>query len=641
MPRRYIALAVLIAPALAAGAIAFSAARDARAGQAHLTAAQAALRDQRPDDARARLRDAAQRFERAEVRLTGAPARLIGLIPVLGRQVHVAASLARSGILACEAGVGAADAVEARGPDGWAVSGGRIDVEALSRAAEAIERSLPPLERAVAEMEASPAGLLLPPLGNLRDRALRESRAAHDGALKAVQGLRVAPAMLGSEGPRRYMVAFGNLGELRGNGGFIGYFTTLRTDAGAIALGRDEGRPQQELPELREFELQTPDWLREHYSRYGVTEIWQNVNVPVDFPVAAEMMVQAGRESLGPLDGVIQIDPSGLVPFLRATGPVEVQGWPDPIGAENIERITQLDAYVTYRDTRARFDFLGRVMDEVFARFLASDLPLTTRFLDEVAQAAASGHIQVYATRPGEQDALSTVGVTRSVDRPAPGSDVIGLAGVNSGGNKIDWFLRRDVTYEVALDVNSPHALGRFRADLHNEAPSEGLPDYVIGTAIADDPPPRGTNRQTLLLVRPPGDVAGDLTIGGDPYVLNAGRERRMTVWQAAADIPAGGTTRVEGEFLARDVVTADGHRRTYRLHLMQQPVATPDIARIRIAAAPKGWTVTGPTSWEGRLDRDMTFEVTLTHTLRARMVDQIFLRPWRLARSLVADAVS
>ena len=65
------------------------------------------------------------------------------------------------------------------------------------------------------------------------DQSIAEHVPALDSALAAV---RMAPDMLGADGPRRYLLLFTTPSEARGLGGFIGSYAELTADEGRLVL---------------------------------------------------------------------------------------------------------------------------------------------------------------------------------------------------------------------------------------------------------------------------------------------------------------------------------------------------------------------------------------------------------------------
>lgn len=559
------------------------------------------------------------------------PARLV---PGVRRQIRTAHGLAVAGADAVEAAEATVAALEARPDGGWLVGPGHFDLEALRAAGERLAGAVAPAERAVERAEATPGTWLLGPVASRRAGALDEVRSALRGLRRGAAGLRVAPAMLGADGPRRYYVGFANLSELRGTGGFLGYFSVLEVTDGRLHLLDEEGRPTREFPQPSG--LDPPDWFAEAYGRFEATTFWQNLNLTTDFPTTASLIVQAiPPAELGGVDGVIQIDPLGLEPVLELTGPVRVDPWPDPITARNVSEVTQHDAYVRFDgDSEGRVDFLGRLVDETFSAALRAEVDLDERTLSGLGDAAAGGHVQVWATRPEEQEALRGAGLARGVARAAEATDVLSVVTENAGPNKIDWFLRREMLYEVTLDPSTREARGRLTTVLRNTAPSEGEPTYVIGPNADIG---AGVNRLLLMLLRPPDDELGGFWVAARPESLSRAREADLRSYQRFMDVPPRGTVQVEGEFVVPDALRDEGGELVYRLRVLRHPVAHPDEMGV-VIHPPEGWEVTGETRFAGPLTADVVLEVRLSRSTLDRVVDTLFVGPFDLAKRLIGS---
>ncbi|MGH2669583.1 MAG: DUF4012 domain-containing protein, partial [bacterium] len=224
-----------------------------------------------------------------------APAKLV---PVVGRQLKAAHGLARAGVASAGAGVEAARALDAKPPGGW-ISNGQVDVEAVRRAAAALSKAAPLATEAFVTVEETPGSFLFPPLARARATAVERMTSAHSSIEKAAAGLAAAPGMLGADGPKRYLVLFSNLAELRGTGGFYGFHAFLTADHGRISIG-EPGRPRDDLPPLSSVEESAPDWFRETWGPRGAFGLWQDLNLSSDFPTVASIAARAAGT-----DGVI------------------------------------------------------------------------------------------------------------------------------------------------------------------------------------------------------------------------------------------------------------------------------------------------------------------------------------------------
>ncbi|MGH2758843.1 MAG: DUF4012 domain-containing protein, partial [Actinomycetota bacterium] len=225
----FIAVALLLAAPFAIGAY-----LDARSGESAALEAIELAQSNDLSGARARLTDARRDFEGAASKLASplvAPAKLV---PVVGRQLKAAHGLARAGVASAGAGVEAARALDAKPPGGW-ISNGQVDVEAVRRAAAALSKAAPLATEAFVTVEETPASFLFPPLARARATAVERMTSAHSSIEKAAAGLAAAPGMLGADGPKRYLVLFSNLAELRGTGGFYGFHAFLTADHGRIS----------------------------------------------------------------------------------------------------------------------------------------------------------------------------------------------------------------------------------------------------------------------------------------------------------------------------------------------------------------------------------------------------------------------
>jgi hypothetical protein len=430
-------------------------------------------------------------------------------------------------------------------------------------------------------------------------------------------------------------MTFGTLSELRGTGGLLGFYGVLAANNGKLSFV-PRGKPAETLPPVSVANVRKPDWFVASYARYGSVRDWRNINVSSDFPAVSGVATAAlaSPGSLGHVDGIIQVDPIVLEDLLRVGGPITVPTWPEPITADNVSRVTQYDAYVRYGETPQRTQFLADVANAVFSRLTNGTTPINPRLLTLLGGAAAGGHIQIYATREDEQQQLDELGLTHGVDRARRANDVLGFITENWSPSKVDWFLRRNVSYDIRLDPWSRRATTRLRADLDNNAPPSGLPPLVIGP-IPPGQVPAGYNRQLMLLLRPGNDELADTRLDGKPLPVTNDYESTLRAHLAYVTIPPGGRSVVDAGFVVPGAVRGTGRHRTYTLHVLRQPVAHPDAYDVRVRA-PRGWKLSGRTAFHGPLTQDLVLRVHLTQTVRAWLVQSAVLNPFRHLRHLI-----
>jgi hypothetical protein len=603
-------------------------------GRSHLITAERALRDQRAVDATVSFGRAAQSFRAARKLLDFplfAPARWL---PLLSPQIRGASAIVRSGELSARAGVEATGAIAVE-PQGWALNKGAVDLGHVRVAAAAAKAAVPYAEQALAALDAAPRRGLLSPIRSARRQAEALIVPALDGLRKASEGLERLPGLLGESGTKRYVIAFVNPAELRGTGGFFGYFTILEAKGGRFTLTKS-GRPTEEFEPLFS-DADVPEWFAEAYGRYGATRMWQQVNMSPDFPTVAKAIARRAAPDGRPADGVIQIDPAGIAALLELAGDVRWGPQRVAVTSKNVERILQHGIYTGLRDRRVRGRLTGELVDAAFNKALGQRLPVKEKALEALGTAASQGHIQVYASDPLDQGALSRMGLTSELRRVGDASDVLGVVSSNAVGNKIDWFLRRRIAYHVVLDPRSGSATGELRAEFDNAAPSKRQPRIVIESK-APDITQAGTNRQIVVLVRPSGDQVLAVERDGQPRRLLATKEGTLSGFHGSIDVPPNNTGVLEARFRTPGALRGSRNSSlTYRLHILHQPTVVDDVYQVSVETPP-GWAVTGQPSFTGSLDRDLVMEVTMRRTGRAGGLVETFIKgPGRLLKGLVA----
>lgn len=363
------------------------------------------------------------------------------------------------------------------------------------------------------------------------------------------------PAMLGALGPRRYIMAFENNAEARGLGGLPGAYAILRADHGKVSFERFGSDDDFKGVTVQTAGLDA-DFL-DHYQGSGVDKVFVNSTVSPHFPYAAQLMLRFWQAKTGErLDGAVATDPSALAMLLRVTGPTRLQDG-TPVTADNVVALTERDAYARFADPAVRKLFLGEVAKAVADTVLAHGPARPTELAKALGRAIGERRLLVYSASVQEQHLLSAYPVAGLL------SDTDGLfSGVvinNAGGNKLDYYLKRDVTYTPACP--GPQAAATVTIKLTNTAPTTGLSRYAAGSADPNQSgQPLGTSRLLVGYYATKGASFAHPTLDGRPAFLSSDTERGRPVFTATVDIPAGATRtlvlRVEEPAAARGPVT-------------------------------------------------------------------------------------
>ena len=346
------------------------------------------------------------------------------------------------------------------------------------------------------------------------------------------------PPMLGADGPRRYILAFENNTEARGLGGLPGAYAILKADHGKLSFehfGADN--------DFNGVSISTrgldPTFLT-HAAGSAVNRVFVNSTVSPHFPYAATILMRYWQARTGQrLDGALATDPSALSMLLAVAGPTRL---PDGtvLNAANVVPLTERDAYARFDDPVRRKQFLvlvaKAVADDVLQRGPAHAVPLA----QALGAAVGQRRLLVYSTRPAEQRVLAAqpVGGTLS-DTSGPFSGVVIN---NGGGNKLDYYLARDVTYRTESCQGDPRRT-TVTIRLTNRAPRTGLSTYVAGRA--DLPPgtvPLGTNRLLVDYYATKGAAFSGGTLDGRQALLSIDTANGRPVFTSELEIGPGQT---------------------------------------------------------------------------------------------------
>ena len=125
---------------------------------------------------------------------------------------------------------------EALSPDQLLAGNGRVDVQLLRDAAPKLSE----ISTAANDLDARAAAISEPKYLSV----MRDARAALQAQISDLSGLldntalaaRLAPSMMGADGPRTYFMGFQTNAEARGTGGLLGGFGILRFDNGTATV---------------------------------------------------------------------------------------------------------------------------------------------------------------------------------------------------------------------------------------------------------------------------------------------------------------------------------------------------------------------------------------------------------------------
>jgi hypothetical protein len=415
------------------------------------------------------------------------------------------------------------------------------------------------------------------------------------------------PRLMGAtnEGPKTYLLLIQNEDELRPTGGFISAVGTLIVKDGRVidltfedsyALD-DWSRPYPVAP-----------WQLRHYMDIPVLTLHDS-NWFADYPTTvqyAEYLYALSRSHS--VDGVIALDQHLVVMVLEAIGPVEVEGAPYPITAENVIAYMRSAKIPPPLESRPadwhRKAFINKIAEAVLQRLLEEGNIQWNVLSMALLRALDERHLLLQFDDPAMTRVIARRGWDGAI---APEQDdFLMVVDSNVGYTKSNAVLDTSLSYDVDLtDQSSPR--GILAVIQTNNAPEDVpcIPGGELDKFIEDQTYPMdlcywGYLRVykmsgTKLLAATPHAIPDSQTFLGsnvparvDP--LHHDEIEKVQAFGTLVLVPAGQSVVTSFEFeLPADVLSVgpDSEHLSYRLKVQKQPgtLAVPLTIRLKLPA--------------------------------------------------------
>nr|WP_230594411.1 DUF4012 domain-containing protein [Rhodococcus fascians] len=453
-------------------------------------------------------------------------------------------------------------------PSSLVEGGGKVDTAALRDAQPVLQQT----SAAAAELSERAQQVDKPAFLGVVDEARTSLIDQTNELANLLTNTRIAsellPSMLGDNGPRSYFLAFQTNAEARGTGGLLGGYGIIRAENGTARV--DTLGANNEL----EFAKQPIDLGPEYTALWAprnTTIDFRNSNASPHFPYAGQIWSSMWTEQTGEvLNGAIATDPIALSYILGATGPVTLANG-EQITADNVVDITLSTAYSRFGDDQlARKAYLQEIAAAVVQKMTTGAAP-TRSLLDAVGRAGSEGRISVWSADPAEQAILAGTKVGHVLpDSPAPYANVVVN---NAGGNKLDYYLTRDIKYS-AESCTAGTRKSTVTATLTNNVDPTGLTSYVASTF--QPTVEYGTNESIVYLYGTQGAKITSMKVNGiTGFSIQAGTELGRPVQAAYLTIPPGKSQTVTWEL---EEPSAPGEATVPVQPLVDQPTVSIDV---------------------------------------------------------------
>ncbi len=529
-------------------------------------------------------------------------------VPILGQHSRALRTVADAG---SEVAASTANALALLDAQRLVPAGGQVDLAEVALVTPALAELFEDLNRSLERIDAIDRTWIARPAADRIDQLAQEMRARTGPVSNAGALAQLAPAMLGADGERRYLVVFMTPAESRGVGGFAGNWAEIVVDNGRLSVtisGR--GNDINNALPGGQAELVDPT-LPGLYEGFRLTEVFQNLTVIPDFPSVAREAAAFYEQATGvTIDAVVGVDPAAMAGLVTLAGPVEVDG--RTLTSGQVEDFVLRGQYVEYADDNdQRLVVLEQLTRVVFDQLLADGLPSPWTVAQVLGPLVSEDHLRIASFDSAEAAALQSVGLAGEFPQ-ARGQDLLAVVTQNVGENKIDVFLERSISYEVAVNPATGAVAGRLNVELTNNAPAQGLPEAIIGSN--DRGFPLGTNVVRVQIYSPL--ELRSASLDSTPASVRWEQELGWFRYTQTVQLAPGQSQTLELELAGR-VDTTNG----YELAIHHQPVVNPDIVSVNVLAS-EAWRISEVSGWSALGDAKV--ELSAGQTVRVRFDENL-----------------
>lgn len=357
----------------------------------------------------------------------------------------------------------------------------------------------------------------------------------------------IAPALLGLDRPRQWMLVFQNGAEARAIGGFPGGWGILTASAGRLELSplyKETALMRQPLLNWREYvSTEQAELYGEDLSRFT------DMNLSPDFPTNARLMSALEEQNFGQqVDGVISMNEHALANFMQVTGPVKIND--REITSENaVEYVTQ-GVYQDFSDPKQKDAAVFSIIEKTFAKFQTGEVS-PVRLLQAFIPAIHSKNLHAWAKEDDVQQKILKSPIAGSLANVNNPTTAVVL--INGAGNKLDAYVKANIKYDQGVcETDFPFRDSTMKVALTNTAPTSGLPPYVttrfdLGTMRPENP---GATKMLVYIHVPLGSVFESAKVANEEVLPVAeGSDLDREVWRFDIELPAQTTRSIQLKF--------------------------------------------------------------------------------------------
>jgi len=404
------------------------------------------------------------------------------------------------------------------------------NLEPLKAAAPSVASSAYVVRASSERLAAIDTSQLLPQVATPLKEATSELKQAVGALDSAADAAKIAPAMLGADGIKNYLLVVQNNAEARASGGIPGALAILTMEKGKLVFSG-----QTSAAELGVFAPSLPvDQEQQQIYSTRLGKYMQDVNLTPDFPTAASTASAMWEKKTGQkVDGVISIDPVVLGYILQSTGPVAVTGpelaavkaagLPTELTGGNVVPTLLSDVYAKIKQPKLQDTYFASVAKEVFSA-LSSGKGEAKGLISGITRGAEEGRVLVWSADTSEQAVMSKYSLSGSISGPSVSPAQFGVYFNDGTGAKMDYYVKRTVQLVKECPADG-YEETTVRVTSTNTAPADAatsLPAYVTGAGVFGVAP--GTVQTNVVAYGPAQANVESATVDGQktpfaPYI--------------------------------------------------------------------------------------------------------------------------
>jgi len=258
---------------------------------------------------------------------------------------------------------------------------------------------------------------------------------------------------------KTFLILFQNNMEIRPGGGYIGSFGIVKIK---------NGNPEEiQIHDLSNFDQRIPKIEESPYPIYETLKVkylgFRDSNFSPNFKTNAEKAeyfykLGQGQENF---DGVIGITANVLTSFLKATGPIQIEGYPGTYADENAILALEYQVEKAYDEQGIEKIERKSVMNDLAKEIIRKVNNLNNSQRIELMKIIMSDldkkDIQLYFKDENIQERVAKVSWEGNVDQNWK-NDYLMISDANLGSFKSDYYVKRSFEYSVDLFQEKPTA---------------------------------------------------------------------------------------------------------------------------------------------------------------------------------------